>query len=370
MLHTVRRFTADRCAPAVARAAMEADPATRSPFWDDLANLGWLGLAVAEDDGGEGYGYGELSVVLEELGRVMAPGPMLPTVWAAAVVVASDAEAGDATAGIDAWGRVRDLASGELVGTVALTEPLVGHTSGALTVVGTVAPVLCGAVADMAVVPVMVDGLERWCLVETAAAEVHAVASLDPTRPLASLTFDAAPAIVLPALTRERVAGLGVALAAAECAGGAAWCVDTAATYATDRRQFGRPIGQFQAVKHKCADMLVHLEQVRGLAWDAAAALDEDPSGDEAGLVLAAAGAVAFDGYAEVAKDCIQVLGGIGFTWEHDAHLYLRRAMALRQLFGGASPWRQATARAALAGTRRHLRLELPAEAEAFRDEI
>ncbi|HZM38530.1 MAG TPA: acyl-CoA dehydrogenase, partial [Acidimicrobiales bacterium] len=152
-----------------------------------------------------------------------------------------------------------------------------------------------------------------------------------------------------------RVEAVGVVLAAAECAGGAAWCVDTAATYARDRRQFGRPIGQFQAVKHRCADMLVRLEQIRALAWDAAAALD----GDGAPLPVAAAGAIAFEAFATVAKDAIQVLGGIGFTWEHDAHLYLRRALALRQLFGGAGPWRAMAARRALGGERRRIGLDL-----------
>jgi alkylation response protein AidB-like acyl-CoA dehydrogenase len=143
-----------------------------------------------------------------------------------------------------------------------------------------------------------------------------------------------------------------------------------AAAHARDRRQFGRPIGQFQAVKHRCADMLVGLEQARAVAWDAAAALDGDPGGDDTALAVAAAGAVAFEAYAAAAKDCIQVLGGIGFTWEHDAHLYLRRALALRQLFGGAGPWRAAAARAALAGVRRHLAVDLPAGAEALRAEV
>src|SRR3954466_11424605 len=108
---------------------------------------------------------------------------------------------------------------------------------------------------------------------------------------------------------------LGAVLSPADRAGLASWCVETAGAYAKDRRQFGRPIGQFQAVKHRCADLLVHLEQVRAVAWDAAAALDEG-WGPAARLSCAAAGAVALDGYVEVAKGCIQVLGGIGFTWE------------------------------------------------------
>ena len=140
-----------------------------------------------------------------------------------------------------------------------------------------------------------------------------------------------------------------MALAAAEAAGGAAWCVDTAAAYAAERRQFGRPIGQFQGVKHRCADMLVSARADQG-AWRGTRRSALDTAPEEVALATAMAGAIALDAFVEVAKDCIQVLGGIGFTWEHDAHLYLRRAVSLRQLFGGGTRWRQATATAALAG--------------------
>jgi 3-oxochol-4-en-24-oyl-CoA dehydrogenase len=352
LLASARRFTADRCPPAVARAAMEAGGDRLPPFWADLAALGWLGLAVPETDGGEGYGLAELAVVVEELGRVVAPGPVLPTVWAAALV----------------GGDLRpDLAAGRRVGAVAVTGGVegAGGDDGPLRLTGTAGPVLCGALADVVVVPATVDGSERWAAVDRAAVSATPLDALDPTRGLALLTLDGAPATPLAGLTRARVEAVGLALAAAESAGGAAWCVDTAAAYARDRRQFGRPIGQFQAVKHRCADMLVLAEQARAVAWDAAAALDGDDAG--AALAVAAAGAVALDAFVTVAKDCIQVLGGIGFTWEHDAHLYLRRALALRQLFGGAAPWRAAAARAALGGARRHVALALPPEAEARR---
>jgi len=355
LLATARRFTADRCPPAVARAAMEAEADALPPFWAGLAELGWLGLAVPEGDGGEGYGFAELAIVLEELGRAAAPGPVLPTVWAAALVGS---------------GPRRHLAGGRRVGAVALAGAIEGRggDDGPLRLAGAAGPVLCGALADLVVVPVAVGGGERWAVVDRADVTATPLDALDPTRDLARIEVDGAPATPLPGLTRARVEAVGVALAAAECAGGAAWCVDTAAAYARDRRQFGRPIGQFQAVKHRCADMLVQLEQARAVAWDAAAALDGDDPGDPAAaLAVSAAGAVAFEAFVAVAKDCIQVLGGIGFTWEHDAHLYLRRALALRQLFGGVAPWRAATARAALGGVRRHLGLDLPPEAEAER---
>ncbi|HET6950161.1 MAG TPA: acyl-CoA dehydrogenase [Acidimicrobiales bacterium] len=379
LLDTARRFTAERCPPAVARAAMDATVEALPPFWGELARLGWLGLAVPETGGGEGYGVAELAIVLESLGRAVAPGPVLPTVWAAALV------GGDLRA---------DLAGGRRVGAVALDGTVVGRTvegstvegstvegggegggegngGAALRLSGGVGPVLCGGIADAVVVPVMLGGAERWAVVERAAATVTPLDALDPTRGLARIDLADAPATLLAGLTRDRVEAAGVTLAAAECAGGAAWCVDTAAAHARDRRQFGRPIGQFQAVKHRCADMLVQLEQARAVAWDAAAALDgDDPSGAGAALAVAAAGAIAFEAFATVAKDCIQVLGGIGFTWEHDAHLYLRRALALRQLFGGPARWRTAAARAALDGARRHLGVALPPEAEALRAEV
>ena len=138
---------------------------------------------------------------------------------------------------------------------------------------------------------------------------------------------------------------------AAEAAGVAAWCSETAAGYAGFRRQFGRPIGSFQAVKHLCATMACRAERAAALAWDAARAADEAP--DEHPFAAAAAAALALDDAVDNAKDCIQVLGGIGFTWEHDAHLYLRRALALRQLLGGSRPWRERLAQLATAGARR-----------------
>lgn len=144
---TARRFVSSRCTPEVARAAMEQDPASLPSFWDELAELGWLGLHVDEADGGQGYGFAELVIVLEELGRAVAPGPFLTSVWASAVVG-------------DGGGRgsktLRSLADGSLVGTVALTADLTGERSadGGIRVSGTAGPVLCGAVADVIIAPV------------------------------------------------------------------------------------------------------------------------------------------------------------------------------------------------------------------------
>ena len=151
-----------------------------------------------------------------------------------------------------------------------------------------------------------------------------------------------------------------------EALGVGAWCVDTAAAHARDRIQFGRPIGQFQAVKHRCADMLATLELARAAVWDAA----RGGPADEHGFAVAAAAALAPEAAATLAKDCIQVLGGIGFTWEHDAHLYLRRAVASRALLPASVHWQDALTYLARDGVRRELPVDLPAEADGHRDDV
>lgn len=377
----VRRFVADRCPPAEVRGAVDAGPATAPAISAPLAELGWLTLALPEERGGEGYGLAEAAIVAEELGRGLVPGPVLATLWAAAAL-GSGGPAQETEA----------LSSGGS-GAVVLGPALEGRTGPDATVVvsGSTGPVLSGDLADVVVVPVAVDGEERWYVLGPGAATVEALAPLDPTRSIATLTFDEVTVSErnrITGLTRQRLATVTGVLVAAECAGLSSWCVDTAAAWAADRRQFGRPIGQFQAVKHRCADMLAAAEATRGLAWDAAHAADEADradrggddhadddragtcTGDEATMVASAAVAVALDAVVRIAEDCIQVLGGIGFTWEHDAHLYLRRAVALRQLLGGGAPSRRALAEAAVRGTRRRLRVELPAGAEPLRAEV
>lgn len=326
----VGRFATQRCTPEAARAAMDADPSTLPPVWAELDALGWL--TRSPDDG---LGFSELAIVLEGLGRSVAPGPILATAWARAVA---------------------GLAGVDLAGPAAV-------------VAGPGQPTVGAAVAEHLVVGAP-DG-SSWWVVPAAGLEIAPLAALDGTVGLAAVADEAPAGIPLAGVTAEQVAAIGVVLAAAEAVGGAAWCVDVAAAWASERRQFGRPIGQFQGVKHRCADMLVRLEAARAAVWDAAAALDgDDPWGPSAQVAVAAAGALVLDAYVDDAKDCIQVLGGIGFTWEHDAHLYLRRAVALRQLFGGPRAHRRRLAAAAVGGTRRHLTLDLPPEAEAQRVEI
>jgi alkylation response protein AidB-like acyl-CoA dehydrogenase len=197
---------------------------------------------------------------------------------------------------------------------------------------------------------------------------------MDLTRPVGRVSADrvAVPAgRVLRGLPQSLVPGLAATLFAAEACGIAAWAVDTAASYAKIRRQFGRPIGQFQAVKHRCAWMLTASEQAAAVAWDAARAWAESggTAGADAGreFATAAAATVAVDAAVSCAHECIQVLGGIGYTWEHDAHLYYRRALSLRALAGGSGAWASQAARLALGGATRPLSVELPDEAVAVR---
>ncbi len=194
------------------------------------------------------------------------------------------------------------------------------------------------------------------------------VRSLDPTRPVVT------DGVVIADLSDPDAFDRAAIVFAVEAIGIAHWCVETASAYAKDRVQFGRPIGQFQGVKHRCADMLARTELARAAVWDACRAEDarRSPEPDDNGgeLALATACALAFDAAFECAKDCVQVLGGIGFTWEHEAHFYLRRAMSLRAMFGGGHTWRVRAARAAASGTRRRLAIDLPPEAEALRSDL
>ena len=199
---------------------------------------------------------------------------------------------------------------------------------------------------------------------------MHELASVDPTRRVAEVMVRdlAVPADrVLSGLETGAARRLAAVLVAAEAVGVAQWCVTTAAEHAKVRVQFGRPVGQFQGVKHKCADMLGRVELARAATWDAARAAPEPDAGD---LTAASAVSLALDAAFTNAKDCIQILGGIGFTWEHDAHLYLKRASALRSLAGPSSRWRVHAARRALGGARRQLTVDLGPAAETIRAEV
>jgi alkylation response protein AidB-like acyl-CoA dehydrogenase len=371
---TVRRWLDTHCAPSVPRALLDAEDEELQSAWKDFASQGWLGIHIPEEWGGQGYGLFELAVILEETGRSLLPGPLLPTV----VVSTAVAEAGDGT---QARSLLPALVDGSVAAAVYLgpshLDIVRRGDDGAIDVTGVLRPVLGAATASVVLVPAR-DGDDSviWCLMDVGRladqVQVQALASLDPTRRVGSLEAEAVTVGAerqFPSLTMARVRQVALSLAAAEHAGGARWCLETASEYAKVRVQFGRPIGQFQAVKHRLANMLVTVEQITAVAWDAVLAVAAGES-VEAELAAATAGAIVFDGYADNAKDCVQLLGGIGFTWEHDVHLHLKRAVATRQLFGESDVFQQEVAVLARGGVRRSLATDLPDGAGQVRAEL
>ncbi|MGI5326504.1 acyl-CoA dehydrogenase [Actinomadura nitritigenes] len=360
----VRAFTSRQVTQAAVRAAVDAGTEQAPAFWDDLAGQGLLGLHLPEDAGGAGYGLVELAVVAEELGRAMTPGPFLPTVLASAVLH----RAGHT-------GHLPGLASGATLGAVGLDAGGVtlSRSGGRIALTGVSAPVLGGQLADVFVLPAADGDATAWVVLPRDAVTVEPLPSHDLTRRLARVGLEntTVPPESVVDLDPQDVRDLAATLFAAESSGLADWATTTAAEYAKVREQFGRPIGQFQGVKHRCARMLAHAEQARACAWDAARAQD-DPAAKpgEASLAAAVAGATSVQAAFQTAKDCIQTLGGIGFTWEHDASLYLRRTQTLRVLLGSTASWRRRVASLTLAGVRRELGVDLPEEAEAVRAEI
>jgi alkylation response protein AidB-like acyl-CoA dehydrogenase len=387
------RWVREREVLTEARACLDADAPGLPSYWAELADLGWLGLHVPESAGGSGFGLAELGVVLEELGRACAPGPFLPSVLAAAVLTRMGTKRHA--------DLLQALATGDKVGAVAFGPPG--------------SPVLGAQLADVIVVPVVPPEraeppTTQWAVVDASAAPL---ASVDRTRRVGRIdaVFPSGAgsdpdALLGPEPFPGWVETVGALLLAAESLGGAAWCTDTAAAWARERVQFGRPIGQFQGVKHRCADMLCRVELARAAVWDglraadelaaadggpggqrgsggsdaAAAAAADGSSGGGTGtgseqIAMVAAAALGPEAFFRCAKDAVQILGGIGFTWEHDAHIFLKRAAADRLLAGPPSQWDRRAAALAAAGARRSLRLDPddiadPAAAEAARAEV
>ncbi|MFI9004980.1 acyl-CoA dehydrogenase [Streptomyces sp. NPDC053541] len=356
----------------------------RPAHWDGVAGQGLLGVHLPEEYGGGGGDLVDLAVVLEEAARAVLPGPYLPCVLAAELL--HRAGRGEEAAAVAAGERVAAVALGP--GSLTAAPSL---TADGLVLDGLAPPVLGAACADLLILPARALHGTVWLAVDADALAVRPHASADPTRPTAEVRADG---VLVPGgrvlgqgsgggpgpgsrFDSGLVRDLAAVLFAADACGTAARALDVAAEHARTRVQFGHPIGRFQGVKHLCADMLVRLEQARALTWDAARAARETGEAGETGgaggaddvrsLTAALAAATALDAAYTVAKDCIQILGGIGFTWEHDAHLLLRRALVARQLLGAGDTHRLAALARAAAGTRRELRLELPAEAEEFR---
>jgi alkylation response protein AidB-like acyl-CoA dehydrogenase len=336
----VRDWAAGSGATAAVRAIEQGEPDAWRPVFGGLSDLGLFGVAVREDCGGAGGSIEDLCAMVDEAAKALVPGPVATTALASLVVADPDLlaalTAGERTAGVALHGDVEfDQASSRASGT---------------------APRVLGAVAGGLL---LIPAGGKWLLVDATAdgVAVEPLKATDFSRPLARVVLTSAPTTVLDA-AGDRVADLAAAVLSAEAAGISRWALDTAVAYAKVREQFGKPIGSFQAVKHLCAEMLCRAEQVAVAAADAAVAAADD---DDRQLSIAAAIAASIGIEAAKAnlKDCIQVLGGIGITWEHDAHLYLRRAHGIGQFLGGPARWLRRTVELTQAGFRRRLSIDL-----------
>ena len=336
------------------RSLLEASEENLPAAWDEIAKLGWLGLHVPEAYGGSGFGLEELVVVVEELARKVAPGPFVPTVIASAAIAASGGEAACAN-------LLPGLADGSRTAAVALgaTATLDGSS-----VSGSAGVVLGGGLANLLLIAVGDD--VAVVEVNDPSVTVETPPNLDPSRRSARVTLDDTPATVL-AGGAQALVDLSRVILSADAVGIAAECTRSAAEYAKERIQFGRPIAMFQAVKHHCANMAVATEMATAATWDAARAAAT--GGDQLSYTAAVAATLAAPAADLCANLNTQVHGGIAITWEHEAHLYLRRATTLLHFLdadGAAADLVDLARR----GVTRAKTVELPPEAETIRADV
>jgi alkylation response protein AidB-like acyl-CoA dehydrogenase len=360
---TARKFLDSACTTKFVRERMETAEAVTPAFWAQLAEQGWLGINFAEEDGGSGLGLTDLVVLMEEMGRAVMPGPYLATVLLGGGAIR---EAGSAAQRREYLPRIAD---GSLKAALAATEPNARWDAsgvtlaarperGGFTLSGTKLFVSDAHLAGIIVVAArtrdgstMADGISLFAVPGGAAGlGVTLMPSIDETRKLCEVRFDnvavAQEALLgelhqgWPALARVYDAA-AVALAAEMC-GGAQRVLEMTVEYAKLRETFGKPIGSYQGVKHKCADMLVEVENAKSLTYYAAWAVDEQQA--DAPLAVSMAKAYASDASRKVANAGIQLHGGIGMTWEHDLHLYMKRAKASEVAFGDATWHRERVA--------------------------
>jgi alkylation response protein AidB-like acyl-CoA dehydrogenase len=342
-----RRFLAARCPTAVVRGVLDnADRAYDEALWKSVAEQGWLGAAIPEEYGGLGIGHIELCALAEELGRAVAPIPFASTVYvfAEALMLAGSEDQKQAF--------LPRVAAGELIGALAVSKgpgPLepgavkASVAGGKLT--GEKLPVTDGDVADVAIVLAVENGAPGLYLVDLKAPEVvrETLSTLDPTRSAGRLVFTNAACQRLGGAGQgfdllERIQDRAAVLLAFEQLGGSDRCLEMARDYALERYAFGRPIGSYQAIKHKLADMFVKNEAARANAYYGAWALAADAP--ELPICAAAARIAGCDAYWYAAKENIQTHGGIGFTWEADCHLYFRRSRHLALVAGSPRVWK------------------------------
>ena len=360
---SLRKWAASLGGPDAARDA-EGDPsATFDDVWSAVGEMGVATIGLPESVGGGGGSVLDLAVAMEACAHGLVPGPLLSTTIASVLLA-------------EGSGTAAALADGARVGLGLAPSLLVGERlAGTVDVVwdapGATHLLLGGRDPS---------GVEAWFVVpaERVVCPTPTQGSSSGTRPVGldltgrfgSVTVDVAveEAEPVPGLDEASLRRVAVTLGAAEASGIARWCLETAVEYAGVREQFGQKIGSFQAIKHLCAEMLETAEAVTASAWDVASvALSDD---DQWAFAADVAGAVAFDGAVRNAQACIQVLGGIGFTFEHDAHLYLRRAVALRNLLGSPDSWAASLTERAIAGQRRRVEVALDGRDEGVRGDV
>jgi alkylation response protein AidB-like acyl-CoA dehydrogenase len=348
----VRRFLDDKSPSTEVRRLMDTTEGYDPAVWSQMANqLGLQALTIPEEYGGAGFGYVELVVVLEEMGRSLLCAPYFSTVALAANALLAS---GDESAKAE---YLPGIASGETIATLAFTEEngrwdvdgitMQAQQSGdGWTLDGTKSYVLDGHTANLVIVAARTEkGVSLFAVAGDADGLTRIpLATMDQTRKQARLTFAGTPARLIgeeggagPVLSKTL--DLAAVALAAEQVGGAQRVLDMSVEYAKHRIQFGRPIGSFQAIKHKCADMLLEVESAKSAAYYAGWAAAED--NDELPVTACLAKAYCSEAYFHAAAENIQIHGGIGFTWDHDAHLYFKRAKSSELIFGDPSYHRE-----------------------------
>ena len=342
---------------------VDAEVQSIPDVFKNLVELGVVGLALPEEAGGSAAGVMGLATAAEALGKYLVPGPVL-TSSITAIVLYHGGHGDVAEALVD--GR-KIGATGFDAGDITISADN--------TISGRTGPIITGGPVDYLVLPISAETGRKWVVVSTADVEVQEYPSYDRTRRLSIFTFLEPTAVKVLNVHEDFPKHIGAVVLGAEAVGIADWCTRTAAEYAKDREQFGRPIGQFQGVKHRIARMFVAVEQARSVVWDAARCLDtlietHQPTmqqRDEAALVASAVGAICVDAGFQATKDLINTLGGIGFTWEHMAGFYMRRSQTSSLALGSSTYWNTQVGKLALKGANRQAAVELPEEADAIR---
>ncbi len=353
LMNSARAFLDERCTPAAVRALWDDPRGESEALWKDMAELGWLGLSLPEAHGGSGLGMVETAILLEAMGRAACPGAYLPTSLAAtAIAQAGSAEQKARWLTAIAAGSARAtvaLLDAELSWDPAATATRAARAARGWTLTGVKQFVPWAHVADVLLVPARTrDGLSLF-LVEPSAAglALTSAIAMDPsarwvTVRLEGVRVGADTLLGPPGQAGPLLAALlrrGAVGASAEMLGAARRCLDMSVEYAKVREQFGQPIGAFQAIRHKCAEMLLEVENSHAATYYAAWA--QDAGAEDAPLAASIAKAYVSDAARKVCGDAIQVHGGIGFTWEYDLHLYVKRAKALEAMYGDADYHRE-----------------------------